>query len=55
VKQNGSLACGIYLTNQQGQSNAREVCQRLGASLPNIRSDEENSFYVKNNKVLNVF
>lgn len=51
VKKNGSLACGIYLTYQYGVTTARRNCQLFGASLPDIRSAEENEFYLSYNQV----
>ena len=42
VKQNGSVACGIYVAGNLTFYSAEQRCGRLGARLPEIRSTKEN-------------
>lgn len=44
-KKNASVACGIKLEELSNQTDAILSCQKLKATLPDIRSMEENNYY----------
>jgi len=56
MKKNGSLACGISISGSFSYNSSKLLCMTKNATLPDIRSVEENSFYLENNQVyLKVF
>ncbi len=52
MKSNGSIACGILQAGQFNRNDAEELCKGKSASLPDIRSQEENDFYVQHKQVI---
>ena len=43
VKADGMCACGFYLENELSWRQAADKCYALGARLPEIYSEKENS------------
>jgi len=53
TKLNSSVACGIKIEQLKSQNDAKLSCQQFRASLPDIRSKEENTYYTMMIRVCN--
>jgi len=55
VKEDGRYACGIWHEEWQTPDEGRKLCRKYKASLPDIRSAEENEIYFQHNRVNMLF